>query len=212
MEYNTQRGHLIIPEYGRNIQKMVEHAVKLKDREERNRYAQAIIAIMGYLNPALRDIVDFKHKLWDHLFIISNFKLDVDSPYPIPSKNTLVAKPKKVAYPAGNIKFRHFGRIMEEMVKEVAKVDDEAKREALTYNVANFMKMSYLNWNRDSVTDETIFENLVKLSNNKLKAKEDMRLNHTNELLAINAKKNAVNNQNSNNNKNKNKNKHKKKR
>jgi hypothetical protein len=208
MEYNTQRGHLIIPEYGRNIQKMVEHAVKLKDREERNRYAQAIIAIMGYLNPALRDIVDFKHKLWDHLFIISNFKLDVDSPYPIPSKNTLVAKPKKVAYPAGNIKFRHFGKITEDMVKEIVKVDDEAKRDVLTYNIANFMKMSYLNWNRDSVTDETIFENMAKLSGNKLTAKENMTLNHTNELLAINAKKNAANNQNNNNNR---KNKHKKK-
>src|SRR5271155_1681911 len=179
MEYNTQRGHLIIPEYGRNIQKMVEHAVKITDREERNRYAQAIIAIMGYLNPALRDIVDFKHKLWDHLFIISNFKLDVDSPYPIPGKNTLVAKPKNVAYPSGNIKFRHFGKIMEEMVKEVVKVEDEVTRDVLTYNVANFMKMSYLNWNRDSVTDETIFENLAKLSGSKLKVKEDVHLNHT---------------------------------
>lgn len=210
MEYNTQRGHLIIPEYGRNIQKMVEHAVKIKDREERNRYAQAIIAIMGYLNPALRDIVDFKHKLWDHLFIISNFKLDVDSPYPIPGKNTLVAKPKKVAYPAGNIKFRHFGKITEDMVKEIANVEDEAKRDALTQNIANFMKMSYLNWNRDSVTDETIFENLSKLSGNKLKAKEDMHLNHTSELLAINAKKNAANYQNNNNNNKKNKHKKKK--
>src|SRR4051812_4046735 len=129
MEYNTQRGHLIIPEYGRNIQKMVEHAVTIKEREERNRYAQAIIAIMGYLNPALRDIVDFKHKLWDHLFIISDFKLDVDSPYPIPSKNMLVAKPTKLGYPAGNIKLKHFGRITEEMVKEIALVEDEAKRE-----------------------------------------------------------------------------------
>ncbi len=211
MEYNTQRGHLIIPEYGRNIQKMVEQAIAIKDREERNRYAQAIIAIMGYLNPALRDIVDFKHKLWDHLFIISNFKLDVDSPYPIPGKNTLVAKPKKVAYPIGNIKFRHFGKIIEDMVKEVALVEDEAKRDALTYNVANFMKMSYLNWNRDSVTDETIIENLVKLSGNKLKPKEDIRLNHTNELLAINAKRNAANNTNIKKNNNNNKHKRRKK-
>jgi len=203
MEYNTQREHLIIPEYGRNIQKMVEHAVKIKDREERNRYAQAIIAIMGYLNPSLRDIVDFKHKLWDHLFIISDFKLDVDSPYPLPSKNTLVAKPKKVAYPAGNIKVRHFGKITEDIIKEIAAVEDDAKRDALTYNIANFMKMSYLNWNRDSVGDETIFENLARLSNNKLKGKENMQLNHTNELLAINARKNAANNQNSNNKKKK---------
>ncbi len=212
MDYNTQRDHLIIPEYGRNIQKMVEQATKIKDREERNRYAQAIIAIMGYLNPSLRDIVDFKHKLWDHLFIISNFKLDVDSPYPIPGKNTLVAKPKKVAYPNPNIKFRHFGKITEEMIKEIVKVDDEARRDALTYNIANFMKMSYLNWNRDSVSDETIFENLSKLSGNKLKAKEDMRLNHTQELLAINAKRNAVNNNNLRKSNNNNKNKKKKKR
>ena len=124
MEYNTQRGSLIIPEYGRNVQKMVEYAITIKDREERNRYAQGIVAIMSYLNPALKDIVDFRHKLWDHLFIISNFKLDVDCPYEKPTKNTLVAKPKRVSYPSGNIRFRHFGKITEDIVKEIGSVED----------------------------------------------------------------------------------------
>src|SRR6185295_9922075 len=99
MEYNSTRNRLIIPEYGRNIQKMIEHAITIEDREERNRLAKAIVAVMGYLNPQLQNITDFKHKLWDHLFIISDFKLDVDSPYPLPEKEKLRAKPKRVAYP-----------------------------------------------------------------------------------------------------------------
>src|SRR6185436_9549891 len=115
MEYNTQRNRLIIPEYGRNIQRMIEHAMKIEDREERNKAAKTIVAVMGYLNPQLQNLADFKHKLWDHLFIISDFKLDVDSPYPIPPKETLKAKPKRVTYPNWKIKIKYYGHTLEEL-------------------------------------------------------------------------------------------------
>src|SRR6185295_10737630 len=120
MEYNSTRNQMVIPEYGRNIQKMIEYAVTLEDREERNRAAKAIVLVMGYLNPQIRDIVDFKHKLWDHLFLISDFKLDVDSPYPIPPRETLKVKPQRVPYPNANIKYKYYGKNMEAMIRKVA--------------------------------------------------------------------------------------------
>src|SRR5258707_13516715 len=115
MEYNTSRNRLIIPEYGRNLQRMIEYAIKLTDREERNRAALAIVAVMGYLNPQLQNVTDFKHKLWDHLFIISDFKLDVDSPYPVPSRDTFQAKPHRVPYPNNDIKYKDYGKTMERL-------------------------------------------------------------------------------------------------
>jgi hypothetical protein len=184
MEYNTQRSHLIIPEYGRNIQKMIEYAMSVEDREERNNVARAIVDVMGQLNPHLRDITDFKHKLWDHLFIISDFKLDVDSPYPKPSAQTLDIKPERVKYPNTRITFRHYGKNIENMIKDIRKMGDGPEREALVASVANFMKMSYLNHNRDTVSDELIIDHLNELSDGELKLKEDFRLNHTNEILS----------------------------
>ncbi len=111
MDYNTQLPRMIIPEYGRNIQNMINHCIKIEDKEERNRCARAIIQVMGQLNPHLRDVADFTHKLWDHLFIISDFKLDVDSPYPVPSPEKLDTKPELVTYPHGKIKYKHFFKI-----------------------------------------------------------------------------------------------------
>src|ERR1051325_7800093 len=139
MEYNTGRNHLVIPEYGRNIQKMIEYAITLKDREERNRAAKAIVAVMGYLNPQLQNVTDFKHKLWDHLFIISDFKLDVDSPYPIPPKETLKLKPQRVPYPNANIKYKYYGRTMESMIKKIAEIEDGPKKDMIAQSLANFM-------------------------------------------------------------------------
>lgn len=176
MEYNSARNKLNIPEYGRNIQKLIEHAISLEDREERNKIANAIVVVMGQLNPHLRDITDFKHKLWDHLFIISDFKLDVDSPYEKPTPLTYKVKPKRVGYPSSAIKFRHYGRIIEQMIKEVVVLPESAEKDQMVLNIANFMKMLYVNWNKDSVSDEVIFEHLRILSGGTLAVKEETRL------------------------------------
>ncbi len=189
LEYNSARNHMIIPEYGRNIQKMIEHAVTIEDREERNRAAKAIVAVMGYLNPQLRDIVDFKHKLWDHLFLISDFKLDVDSPYPIPPQETLKVKPQRISYPAAKIRYKYYGKTMEQMIRQIAEMEDGPRKEQIAQNLANFMKMSYLTWNKDSVDDSTIIGHLDELSGQKIKLHETVRLNHTAEILAMAAQK-----------------------
>jgi hypothetical protein len=189
MEYNTQRNRLIIPEYGRNIQKMIEHAIKIDNREERNRAALAIVAVMGYLNPQLQNVTDFKHKLWDHLFIIADFKLDVDSPYPVPSRDTFQAKPERISYPTYDIKYKYYGKTMERLIKKISEMEDGEKKDQVTQNVANFMKMSYLTWNKDTVDDSTILSHLDVISKGKMKLKETARLNHTQELLALNKEK-----------------------
>jgi len=183
MEYNTAKPKVIIPEYGRNIQKLVEHACGIKNKEERSKVANAIIAIMGRLNPQLRDR-DFSNKLWDHLFIISNFKLDIDSPYPKPAKDTLVAKPEKVKYPSTEIKFKHYGKTMERLIEKASALKAGEEKTAFVNAIANLMKRSYLVWNRDSVYDQTILDELETLSNGKLKVSENFQMNHTNDILA----------------------------
>jgi hypothetical protein len=183
LEYNTQRNKMKISEYGRNIQKMIEHACSLEDKEERNKAAKSIVKVMGQLNPHLRDVTDFNHKLWDHLFIMSNFELDVESPYPKPAPETFTAKPEKVSYPSNRIKYRHFGKSIEKIIEEAKKMEDGPKKDHLVGVIANFMKMSYLNYNRDSVSDELILEFLDELSDGKLKPGENFRFYHTNEIL-----------------------------
>lgn len=182
MEYNTQRNQLEMPEYGRHIQKMIEFACTIDDKEERNKLAQSIVNVMGTLNPHLRDISDFKHKLWDHLFIISNFKLDVDSPYPKLSANFIDVKPKKVSYPSNKIKYKYYGKVIQDMIKEVAKIEDSPEKDNLLRDVANFMKMQYLQWNRDAVENELIFQQLKELSENKIVIKDTIKLNETFEM------------------------------
>ena len=177
-DYNTRRPQMIIPEYGRNIQKMVEHAITVEPREERNKVAQSIINVMGQLNPHLRDIVDFKHKLWDHLFIISDFKLDVDSPYPIPDKETIFKKPEPLAYPQNKIKFKHYGKSVENFIAEAIKMKDSEEKTELIRAIANLMKKSYLTWNRESVDDDLIFSDLKLLSKGQLQV--DKNKNHKN--------------------------------
>jgi hypothetical protein len=212
MEYNTQRNRLVIPEYGRNIQKMVEHAMTIKDREERNRAAKAIVAVMGYLNPQLQTVTDFKHKLWDHLFIISDFKLDVDSPYPIPARDTIHSKPQKVSYPTYDIKYKYYGKNMERLIKKISELEEGEKKDQVTQNVANFMKMSYLTWNKDTVDDSTILTHLDNMSKGQMKLKENARLNHTQELLVLNKEKERERREQFGKKKNKNNNKKKRRR
>jgi hypothetical protein len=176
MEYNSSRNQLIIPEYGRNVQKLIEYATELEDREERNRLARAIISIMAILNPQLKDITDYKQKLWDHLFIISDFKLDVDSPFPIPNAQSFHAKPQRVAYPNNKIKYKHYGKTMELVIEEITEMETGPAKNYMIASLANFMKQSYVNWNRDSVTDETIFEQLKELSRGKIEIPENLKL------------------------------------
>lgn len=164
LEYNTERNHLNIPEYGRHIQKLVEHCKTLETKEERNRMTTAIVGVMGNLNPHLRDVADFQHKLWDQLFIIADFDLDVDSPYPLPDKELLSAAPERMPYPQKQPKYRFYGNNIQSMIDVALSWEKGDKREALTFIIANHMKKSFLNWNKDSVDDNVIFKHLFDMS------------------------------------------------
>ncbi len=168
LKYNSELTKLIIPEYGRHIQKLVEHCITLEDRAERNKLAQAIIDVMGNQQPHLRDVPDFKHKLWDQLFIISDFKLDVDSPYPVTTQEELKEKPERLPYPKVASKYRYYGYNMQTMIDVAISWEDEDLKAKLTYAIANHMKKCYLIWNKDSVTDAIIKKHLIDLSDNKL--------------------------------------------
>lgn len=201
-DYNTRRPQMVIPEYGRNIQKMVEHAISIENREERNRVAQSIINVMGQLNPHLRDIVDFKHKLWDHLFIISDFKLDVDSPYPYPDKEKIFEKPIPLEYPQSNIRFKHYGKSVEAFIAKAIEMQDGEEKTELIKTIANLMKKSYLTWNRESVDDDLIVSDLKLLSKGQLKLDDSFKLEQTNDILALNVKKKTNTNHKNKNHKN----------
>ncbi|SEO07106.1 protein of unknown function [bacterium A37T11] len=175
-DYNSTRPHLILSEYGRNVQNMVDYICTLPTLEERNAHAQVVIDLMGFLNPHLRDVSDFKHKLWDHLHIISNFKIDVDSPYPIPNPEMIHAKPQTVPYPQHRIRFKHYGHIVEDMIKKAKENPESERKQQMTYAIANFMKMAYVTWNKDSVADETIITDLKELSNGELHLDEGVSL------------------------------------
>lgn len=168
LEYNTERSPLHIPEYGRHFQKMVDHAVSIEDREERNKVAKSIISVMGNLQPHLRDVPDFQHKLWDQLFIMSDFKLDVDSPFPITSKEVLQQRPEPLEYPQNYPKYRFYGNNIKRMIDVAIKWEKGDMRDGLEYAIANHMKKCYLNWNKDSVEDSVIFNHLKELSDGKI--------------------------------------------
>ena len=168
LEYNSERQHLIIPEYGRHLQKLIDQATAIEDRVERNKAAKYIIQVMGNLNPHLRDVLDFQHKLWDQIFIMSDFKLDVDSPYPIPSREVLQLKPDVLNYPQNFPKYRFYGNNIKYMIDVANKWEDGEMKNALVKVIANHMKKSYLSWNKDTVKDDVIFEHLVELSDGKI--------------------------------------------
>ncbi|HNU76964.1 MAG: DUF4290 domain-containing protein [Prolixibacteraceae bacterium] len=168
-DYNTSRKKLALPEYGRNIHNMVDLLKQIEDRERRNRAAHVLVDIMGSLNPYLRDVPDFKHKLWDHLAIMANFKLDIDYPYDPPSPEVLFEKPKRVPYCQRDFKHRHYGYSMELMIKKAMEFEDGKEKDILVYQLANHMKKSYLAWNKDSVEDEKILDDLESISKGQLK-------------------------------------------
>jgi len=172
LEYNTDRPQLKIPEYGRNVHNMVSYCQSIEDREHRNKVAKSIIDVMGNLNPHLRDVPDFKHKLWDHLFIMSNFDLDVDSPYPIPTPSTFEEKPELVDYPVKSARYRHYGGIVRKMIAYAAQLEEGDLKEGLKVSIANQMKKSYMLWNKDTVQDEVILKEMADISNGALILKD----------------------------------------
>ncbi len=176
LQYNTEREHLIIPEYGRHMQKMINYATSRETKEERNKLAKSIIAVMGNLQPHLRDVPDFQHKLWDQLFIMSDFKLDADSPYPKPSREVLEARPEPLEYPQNYPKYRFYGNNIKTMIDVANTWEDGEMKEALLYTIANHMKKCFLNWNKDTVEDSVIFQHLFELSDGKINLKDSKEL------------------------------------
>ena len=168
LEYNTEREHLIIPEYGRHLQKMINHAVAQESKEERNRLAKAIISVMGNMQPHLRDVPDFQHKLWDQLFIMSDFKLDAESPFDKPTEEQLNLSPEPLSYPQNFPKYRFYGNNIKTMIDVANTWEAGEMKDALQYTIANHMKKSFLNWNKDTVEDVVIFGHLFELSNGKI--------------------------------------------
>ena len=190
LEYNTERTGLIIPEYGRHIQKMVDQAVGCPDKKERNKMAKAIIGVMGNLNPHLRDVPDFQHKLWDQLFIMSGFNLDVDSPFPKPSKEIYEEKPEKLNYPQNHPKYRFYGNNIKKMIDVATNWEEGEMKKELIYVIANHMKKCFLKWNKDSVDDGIIFNHILELSNGKIKFDKNSKpLTDSKDLISLSAKK-----------------------
>src|SRR6187549_589634 len=168
MEYNTIRNQLVMREYGRHIQKMVEHILTIEDPERRQSNAQAVIELMGFLNPHLKNVEDFRHKLWDHLFLIADFKLDVKSPYPIPTRETLKAKPKPLPYPKRYPKLLHLGKNLEVVINKALKEDNPDKRLGFANAVAYYMKLAYNNWHKEIVHDDAIQSELSSITEGQL--------------------------------------------
>ncbi|WP_426328480.1 DUF4290 domain-containing protein [Pedobacter sp. R-06] len=216
-DYNTTRSHLILSEYGRNVQNMVKYICELPTIEERNKYAQAVIDLMGFLQPHLRDVADFKHKLWDHLHIISGYQIDVDSPYPKPLIENAYIKPAPLAYPQQRITYKHYGKTVENLIEKAMREENAEIKKAMVQSIANFMKMAYVTWNKDNVSDDTIIKDLKYLSGGLLSLDEGVNLakvefraqnprqsnnNNNNRGRSNNNNNNGKNRQNNNNNNN----------
>jgi uncharacterized membrane protein YgcG len=181
MEYNTLREPLIMREYGRHIQKMIEYVVTIEDKEKRQQQAQGLIELMGFLNPHLKNVEDFRHKLWDHLFLISGFKLDVDSPYPIPTRETLTKKPKPLPYPKRYPKYPHLGKNLEVVIDKALKEEDPEKKQGFSNAIAYYMKLSYSNWHKELVHDDAIRSELDAITHGQLSFTNTPFVKHRNQ-------------------------------
>lgn len=170
--YNFDRKKLRLPEYGRHIQKMVDYLHTIHDRELRNQQARAVIEVMGNINPTLRDTADFTHKLWDHLFIMSDFQLDVDSPYPIPSKDMFYPKPDKLAYPDKKINHKHYGKNLENMLYAIKDIKDEEAKTMLAGQIAKYMRAKSFEYNQEHPNNEVIMRDIRKMSDNMIEIDE----------------------------------------
>src|ERR1044072_6038392 len=178
MEYNTTRSDMSMREYGRHIQKMVEYLLTLEDREERQQQAQVVIELMGFLNPHLRNVEDFRHKLWEHLFYISDFKLDVDSPYPIPQRETYKQKPDPLPYPKRHPKFSHLGKNLEVIIDKALKEEDPDKKAGFANAIAYYMKLAYSNWHKELVHDDAIRSELNNITGGELEFSNTPYIKH----------------------------------
>ena len=174
MQYNTQQKRMPLPEYGRSIQNMVSHALTIEDRAERQRCANTIINIMGNMFPHLRDVPDFKHKLWDYLAIMSDFKLDIDYPYEIIRKDNLNTRPEVIPYPSTKIRYRHYGRTLEVLIKKAIDFPEGDEKQNLIALICNHMKKDYMTWNKDTVDDRKIAEDLNEYSDGKLQMTDNI--------------------------------------
>ncbi|MCD4772917.1 MAG: DUF4290 domain-containing protein [Bacteroidales bacterium] len=192
MEYNTSRRKLTIPEYGRNVQKMISWAMEKEDKDERTKIAYIIVDIMAKSNPNVFNTGDFNHKLWDHLFLISDFKLDVDAPYPMSSKEEIKSKPQKLKYSENDIRFKHYGSNIVKMLEKATEYEEGPEKEALINFLANHLKKSYLLWNRNTVQDEMIKDHISLLSKNKINS-EQYELSSTGEILYKTRKRRITN-------------------
>ncbi|OYU83332.1 MAG: hypothetical protein CFE24_11830 [Flavobacterium sp. BFFFF2] len=189
LEYNALRPRLIIPEYGRYLQKLIDQAIEIEDRTQRNKAAQYIIRVMGEMNPHLRDVPDFQHKLWDQIFIMSDFRIDVDSPYPIPTPELVYLKPTTLDYPQKSPKYRYYGNTIPSMIDIALSWEEGELKSALIWVIANHMKKTYLSWNKETVEDQVIFEHLYDLSDGKIDLKTDgEELTSSQELIKTNQK------------------------
>ena len=199
--YNTQQKKMLLPEYGRSIQNMVDYAITIEDRQKRQRCANTIINIMGNMFPHLRDVPDFKHKLWDHLAIMSDFKLDIDYPFEIVKKEKLEIKPDAIPYPHTKIRYRHYGRTMEVLIKKACEFPEGDEKQNLVALICNHMKKDYMTWNKDTVEDEKIAADLYELSDGKLQLTDDI-LKLMNQRIELYYRPKASNQNNRNANKN----------
>lgn len=214
MEYNTEREKIVISEYGRNIQVMIRHLMDIEDRKQRTEAAYFIVNVMAQMNPQVKESNDYMHKLWDHLHIIAQYELDVDGPYPKPTPEMQKKKPEHVGYQKNNIRYGHYGQYIYDVVKKVKEMEDGPKKQAILINIANQMKRDYLNWNRDTVNDLLILDDLYKISGEEIALPMETKLIPTSEILnktqnqqqQNQKKKNGSNNNNNNKKNNNNKN------
>lgn len=176
MQYNTKREELYMPEYGRHIQRLVDYVQTVEDKQKQQEIVSAILKLMASINPNAKNVADYEHKLWDHLHIMANFNLDVESPYPKPTKEEIYKKPEKFPYPNAKIKYRHYGQNVVKMIKKATEMEDEEKQEAFTEVIASFMKRTYENYHNESVNDEIIKEDLVNISDGELSLDDDQRI------------------------------------
>ena len=181
--YNTERGQIIISEYGRNMQEMIRHLMEIEDRQKRTEAAQFIIQVMAQMNPQVKQSDDYVHKLWDHLYIISDYQLDVDSPFPVPQPMNEASKPQHVGYQNHDIKYGHYGYYMAKMIEIASEREDEDMRHALAYSIANQMKRNFMEWSGNMVNDQQIIDDLKAMSNGRLVLPDETKLNGTNDVL-----------------------------
>lgn len=194
MDYNSTREKLIIPEYGRNVQKMIFHALTIEDREKRTSFVKYIAGVMTQMHISTGSYGDYHHMIWDHLHIIAGYKMDVDSPYPKPIKEAVEARPNTLTYSVGKIKYKPYGLNIEKMIQLAITYEEGEEKNSLVANIANHLKKAYLNWNQDSVEDEVILKHLEVLSDGKLKVTEDFVFKSTDDILSQKNRKRWVDN------------------